>query len=582
MSDEEDAAKKEEQKPADSQVDDDDPWAMFREHVRFMTLEEIDSRYKYIGILSQNRNATVRLSIHNRTGEKVIMKILNKTTMSDPKKRLLLYREIVTLRLLGDQKHITELYEVLDTGDRIWVVMEYAAGGELFDFVKAKAPLVESQARDIFRPIVKVVEFMHIRHLVHRDLKLENVLLDTNGRILLADFGFSRIYEPEKGLVDSLCGTPHYSPPEIIQGIPHDPSYVDSWSLGVILFMLFFGRFPFNGLSIPELLQSIMKAELVLPFPLSDLATDLISHLITANPKDRFSTAEIIQHPWFNKNHIPHTVKKVDHRERMHAAVMKDMGLQDDIKSNELDKLSEDDMVSYKIFHRRYQIGIIPLPPITNAPHLNALNVKDFPKLIPYPSTRRNPHLPANTAGDKHFPLGMDSAHVREKLYDQNFLTISMMKIPHHPSSSLAMQRKAAKQNKIIEPIARRNARKKERPQTSNNETGKLNIRRLQTMRLRSIGREDPPLPRLNCQHTTLDPVDDLWKRLIIFLEKEQNISIITEQDFGLYLLISEPHELYVSLNIGCVHPGFGLIGFSLYKIRGDENEFREDRKSVV
>ncbi|OHT15224.1 hypothetical protein TRFO_14245 [Tritrichomonas foetus] len=605
---------------------DENHWEMFDDVVHHMTMDDIKDRYKDIGILSQNRNATVRLSIHNKTGERVVMKILNKSSFTDPKKRLLLYREIKTLQALGNQKHITELYEVIDSGDRIWVVMEYAAGGELFDFVKAKAPLIESAAREIFRPIVKVVAYMHSIQLVHRDLKLENILLDTSGRILLADFGFSRRYDPESGLVDSICGTPHYSPPEIIQGLPHNPVYVDSWSLGIILYMLFFGKFPFNGLSIPELLQNIIKAEYILPYNLSAQADDLLKKLIVADPKDRLSANEIMQHAWYNKNRVPHPPKP-DNRSAIHAAVLHDLGIKD-LGINDIETLDDDDLISYKITFRRYQIGAVQIP-MQNLPKLIVPNNLDYDQYRPQ-SIRTRRAKTVQTTRKENTPFGMDSAKARERFPTcEPFLQIIKMdeKIPqkktknqNKPMYRLVGDPSFAKHPSILNHPPRhkssnfvkqmnshsgRKAKKftnappkmRVRPATTSSaagasvsppinkasdSTGKYKIRKLQTMRLRSIESDELPLPQMNCQHTTLDKPDVVWKKLLSFLEREENISIITEQDFGMYLLIPEPHELYVALNLGCVHPGFGLIGFSLYKISGDENEFREFENKLV
>ncbi|OHS96525.1 CAMK family protein kinase [Tritrichomonas foetus] len=569
----------------DPSLADEDPWGMFQDVVHHMTIDEIKDRYKDIGILSQNRNATVRLSIHNKTGERVVMKILNKSSYTEAKKRLLLYREIRTLQALGNQKHITELYEVIDSGDRIWVVMEYAAGGELFDFVKAKAPLVESAAREIFRPIVRVVAYMHSIQLVHRDLKLENVLLDTSGRILLADFGFSRRYDSESGLVDSICGTPHYSPPEIIQGLPHNPIYVDSWSLGIILFMLFFGKFPFNGLSIPELLQSIIKAELVLPFALSTQANDLLNHLIAADPKDRLSAAEIMHHAWFNKNRIPHPPKP-DNKAAIHAAVLHDLGMKD-LSIDQVDTLDDDDLISYKITYRRYQIGAVPIPP-QNLPKLVVPNNLDYDQYRPAIQSFHTRRTKAVVETRKeNTPFGMNSAKARERFPTcEPFLQVLKMEAKVRTKKSKSQNRPLYRL--VGDPSLAKNVPIKiPRPNATSvaaaaDSTGKYKIRKLQTMRLRSMDSEELPLPQMNCQHTTLDKPDVVWKKLLSFLEREKDISIITEQDFGMYLLISEPHELYVALNLGCVHTGFGLIGYSLYNIRGDENEFHEFENKLV
>jgi serine/threonine protein kinase len=211
-----------------------------------MTLDEVTERYHMTELISQNMNCVVRLAIHTQTKEQVCFKIFTKSSLISSHKSYLVFREISTLKMLKNSKNITELYEAIDTGDRIWMVLEYAAGGELFDFIREKAPLSEKIVRDIFLPIVKVVAYMHSLNLVHRDLKLENIILDSKGKLHLTDFGFSRKYDPEDGLIDSICGTPHYSAPEIISGSSHNPVLADSWALGVILY-IFFWRVSFSG-----------------------------------------------------------------------------------------------------------------------------------------------------------------------------------------------------------------------------------------------------------------------------------------------------------------------------------------------
>jgi serine/threonine protein kinase len=155
---------------------DQDEWAILKDVCREMTIQEIEERYHITGIISQNRNSSRRLAIHPLTEEQVVFKILNKSSLKEQHKKLLLYREIRTLQMLADIKNVTELYEVIDTGDRIYIILEYASGGELFEFVKAKAPFSDSLCREIFRPITKVIAYMHSLNLVHRDLKLEKVL----------------------------------------------------------------------------------------------------------------------------------------------------------------------------------------------------------------------------------------------------------------------------------------------------------------------------------------------------------------------------------------------------------------------
>lgn len=523
---------------------EEDDWAMFKEvGMRELKLSEIEKLYTTIGIISQNRNASVRLAMHNITGDRVAVKILNKSQLREQHKKILLLREISTLRLLGDCKNITELYDVIDSGDRIWVIMEYASGGELFDFVKAKAPLSNSTARDVFRPLVKVVAYMHSLNLVHRDLKLENVLLDHKGHLKLADFGFSRYYDPKDGLVESVCGTPQYSPPEIIKAIPHNPIYADSWSLGVILYVELCGEFPFKGLSIPELLQNIVKAELRIPPIPSELATDLLKRLLNPDPNERLSAAEIMKHPWINKNKVPRPPKK-DYSARLNRVAMQEVKNLGIVKDGQEDNLDVDQMISYRLIRRKYQIGATPLPnagrPASRSdfhPSSQQIPVKQQPI----------PNLPFLRS--TNYSMGMPSSVVKERFNCLDSFLVTTRVQCRTPSCS---HRKS--QNKIPRFVR--------------------DIRKFQTMRFMTLLKSEPDLPIMNCQHTTLDQPEVLKQKLFSFMQKEGNIDIINEHDFSLFCKVSGQHEIYFSLMVGCVHAGFGLIGYTLKKIRGDQSTF--------
>lgn len=528
-------------------MSEEDEWAMFKEvGMRELSLQEIEERYTFAGIISQNKNASVRLAIHNVTGDQVAMKILNKSQLREQHKKILLLREISTLKLLGDNKHVTELYDVIDCGDRIWVIIEYASGGELFDFVKAKSPLPDSVAREVFRPIVKVVAYMHSLKLVHRDLKLENVLLDNRGHIKLADFGFSRYYDQNDGLIDSVCGTAQYSPPEVVNAVPYNPIYADSWSLGVILYIELCGDFPFKGLSTPEVLRAIMKAELHIPPIPTELATDLIKRLLNPNPSERLSPAEMMKHPWINKNRIPKPPKK-DHSLKISRAAMQELKNLGIVKEGQEGNLDADQMICYRLTRRKFQLGIMQLPAAAERRPQQAS--ADFPGPIPMPS-HRGSSLPYIRA--KQYPLGMPNGNLAQERIGKIDSVIRVKKLKSSATGRAQWNAQHSAPPKIRD------------------------IRRGQTMRFMSLLKTDPDLPILNCQHTTLDEPEVLRSKLFQFMQKEEDvdIDIITEYDFSLYCKLNGTHEVYFSLTVGCVHRGFGLIGFTLERIRGDRATF--------
>lgn len=209
--------------------------------------------------------------------------------------------------------HIIRLYEVIETPNDIYVVMEYVKSGELFDYIVEKGRLVEDEARHFFQQIISGVEYCHRNMVVHRDLKPENLLLDSRSNVKIADFGLSNVMRDGHFLKTS-CGSPNYAAPEVISGRLYAGPEVDVWSCGVILYALLCGSLPFDDENIPNLFKKIKGGMYTLPSHLSPGARDLIPRMLLVDPLKRITIPEIRQHPWFCV-HLPRylAVAQADH-----------------------------------------------------------------------------------------------------------------------------------------------------------------------------------------------------------------------------------------------------------------------------
>ncbi|KAK7394987.1 hypothetical protein VNO78_15528 [Psophocarpus tetragonolobus] len=210
-------------------------------------------------------------------------------------------REISIMRCLH-HSNIINLYEVLATKTKIYFVMEFAAGGELFDEVSSKGRLPEDAARFYFRQLISAIKHCHSLGVFHRDLKLDNLLLDENGNLKVSDFGLSAVtgqIRPD-GLLHTICGTPSYVAPEILAKKGYDGAKADLWSCGVVLFALTAGYLPFNDYNVSVLYRKIYRGQFRFPGWMSHDLRFLLSRLLDTNPETRITVDEIYQDTWFN------------------------------------------------------------------------------------------------------------------------------------------------------------------------------------------------------------------------------------------------------------------------------------------
>ncbi|KAF4103538.1 SNF-related serine/threonine-protein kinase isoform X1 [Onychostoma macrolepis] len=247
--------------------------------------------------LGRGHFAVVKLARHVFTGEKVAVKVIDKTKL-DTVATGHLFQEVRCMKLV-QHPNIVRLYEVIDTQTKLYLILELGDGGDMFDYImKHEEGLNEELAKKYFAQIVHAISYCHRLHVVHRDLKPENVVFfEKQGLVKLTDFGFSNKFQPGKKLTTS-CGSLAYSAPEILLGDEYDAPAVDIWSLGVILFMLVCGQPPFQEANDSETLTMIMDCKYTVPAHVSNACKDLINRMLQRDPKRRASLEEIESHAW--------------------------------------------------------------------------------------------------------------------------------------------------------------------------------------------------------------------------------------------------------------------------------------------
>ncbi|XP_073995094.1 serine/threonine-protein kinase MARK2-like isoform X17 [Rhodnius prolixus] len=254
-------------------------------------------KYRLLKTIGKGNFAKVKLAKHVPTGKEVAIKIIDKTQLN-PSSLQKLFREVRIMKML-DHPNIVKLFQVIETEKTLYLVMEYASGGEVFDYLVLHGRMKEKEARAKFRQIVSAVQYCHQKKIIHRDLKAENLLLDSEMNIKIADFGFSNEFTPGNKL-DTFCGSPPYAAPELFQGKKYDGPEVDVWSLGVILYTLVSGSLPFDGSTLRELRERVLRGKYRIPFYMSTDCENLLKKFLVLNPAKRASLETIMKDKWMN------------------------------------------------------------------------------------------------------------------------------------------------------------------------------------------------------------------------------------------------------------------------------------------
>ncbi|XP_034418702.1 MAP/microtubule affinity-regulating kinase 3a isoform X14 [Cyclopterus lumpus] len=311
--------------------------------------------YRLLKTIGKGNFAKVKLARHILTGREVAIKIIDKTQLN-PNSLQKLFREVRIMKILN-HPNIVKLFEVIETERTLYLVMEYASGGEVFDYLVAHGRMKEKEARAKFRQIVSAVQYCHQKHIVHRDLKAENLLLDADMNIKIADFGFSNEFTMGNKL-DTFCGSPPYAAPELFQGKKYDGPEVDVWSLGVILYTLVSGSLPFDGQNLKELRERVLRGKYRIPFYMSTDCENLLKRFLVLNPSKRGTLEvkedtdnQIMKDRWINAGFEedelkPYTEPELDITDQKRIDVMVGMGYNLEEIQESLAKMKYDEITA--------------------------------------------------------------------------------------------------------------------------------------------------------------------------------------------------------------------------------------------
>ena len=278
--------------------------------------KKLGGKIKFVGsyiidkTLGIGATGKVKLARHSKNGEKVGIKIIRKDLFYDkPSLRIKIQREISVMKLMF-HPHIIKIFEVLEDSKYLFLIIEYAAKGELFNYLVEKRRIQNREALQFFQQIVSGIEYCHRHRICHRDLKLENILLDENHNIKIADFGMASLSVPNT-MLKTFCGSPHYASPEVVSNEPYNGMKADIWSCGVILYSLLTGKLPFDeeNDNIRRLFNKIRFEPVKIPKTISISCVDLIRGLLTIDPSKRISIEKIKSHPWYKSGPLPETCR---------------------------------------------------------------------------------------------------------------------------------------------------------------------------------------------------------------------------------------------------------------------------------
>lgn len=247
--------------------------------------------------LGKGTFSKVKKAIHCETGIQCAIKIIDKENLAKQCLEEQLKREIAVMKLLK-HPHVVRLFEVMQTLNHIYIVLELVSNGELFERIVESRRFDEDTGRKYFQQLISGLYYCHQQNIAHRDLKPENLLLDEKDNLKISDFGLSNLQREGEEL-GTVCGTPNYVAPEVLSEKGYNGFMADVWSCGVILFVMLAGYLPFDDQNTNALFNKIERGDYRMSRHFTEDCKDLISKMLVVDAKKRYTLDQCIAHKWF-------------------------------------------------------------------------------------------------------------------------------------------------------------------------------------------------------------------------------------------------------------------------------------------
>lgn len=260
--------------------------------------------YKLIEKIGTGSFAKVNTATSEKERQIVAIKIVSKSQAPHDYLKKFLPREVDVVKGL-EHNNIIKYYRCIETTRRVYIVMQYADNGSLLEMIRKRSQIPEEEAKSIYRQLISAINYCHSKDIVHRDIKCENLLFDSDNVLKIIDFGFARLYDSRlpRNMSETYCGSYAYACPEILRGEPYDPRHADAWASGVVLYAMVFGRLPFDDASFTKLVKQVFEK---INFstkglqPVSDACKKCIQRILSPNVK--MTIGRIMDDPWLQMN----------------------------------------------------------------------------------------------------------------------------------------------------------------------------------------------------------------------------------------------------------------------------------------